>query len=157
MSDESTHREIMFSVDIEARPEDVWQKLTDPHEIPKWSYMERCELSELKVGGSYRFIDPPGPDDIGRIVVMEPNQRLVYEWTSSEPEPTYMEYLLEDRGGSTRLTVRNSPFKKGGQWDQFYEQNFKGWLDFTLQLKALVEGREAASVATSTLDDPNCV
>ena len=157
MSDESTYREIMFSVDIDARPEEVWQKLTDPDEIPKWSYMERCELSELKVGGIYRFIDPPGPDDTGKIVVLEPNQRLVYEWTSSEPEPTYMEYLLEDRGGSTRLTVCNSPFKKGAQWDKFYEQNFKGWLDFTMQLKALVEGSEAASVATSTLDDPNCV
>ncbi len=157
MSDESNHREIMFSVDINARPEEVWQKLTDPNEIPKWSYMERCELSELKVGGIYRFIDPPGPDDIGRIVVMEPNQRLVYEWTSSEPEPTYMEYLLEDRGGSTRLTVRNTPFKKGVQWDKFYEQNFKGWLDFTMQLKALLEGNEAAPVTESTLGDPNRV
>ena len=155
MSDESTHREIMFSVDINAPPAEVWHKLTDPDEIPKWSYMERCELTELKVGGTYRFIDPPEPDDTGTIVVSEPNQRLVYEWTSSEPEPTYMEYLLEDRGDCTRLTVRNSPFKKGAQWDKFYEQNFKGWLDFTMQLKALVEGNAAAPVAQSALDDPN--
>ncbi len=111
MSNETTDREIMFSVDINATPEEVWRKLTDPNEIPKWSYMERCELSELKVGGTYRFIDPPGPDDTGQIVVLELNRRLVYEWTSSEPEPTYMEYLLEDRGGYTRFTVRNSTFK----------------------------------------------
>ena len=68
-----------------------------------------------------------------------------------------MEYLLEDRGGYTRLTVRNSPFKKGAQWDKFYEQNFKGWLDFTMQLKALVERNEDAPVPHSTLDDSNCV
>ena len=157
MSDESPHRELMFSVDINARPEEVWRKLTDPLEIPKWSYMERCELSELRVGGTYRFIDPPGPDDIGQIVELEPNRRLVYEWTSSEPEPTYMDYLLEDRGGCTRLTVRNSPFKKGAQWDKFYEQNFKGWLDFTMQLKALVEENEAAPVMESTLGEPDRV
>ena len=139
MSNSPPHREIMFAVDIESRPDEVWNKLTDPNEIPKWNYMQRCELSQLKVGGIYRFIDPPGEDDTATIVTLEVNRRLVYEWRSSEPEPTFMEYILEDRGSHTRLTVRNSPFKKGADWDRFYEQNFKGWLDFTMQLKNLAE------------------
>ncbi len=142
-------RTIAFSVDIAAPAARVWSALTDPAQIPRWSYMNRCELDSLAVGGTYRFVDPPGPDDSAEIMVLEPNRRLVYRWRSSEPAPTIMEYLLDDHGDYTTLTVRNFPFKQGSDWDRFYEQNFKGWLDFTMQLKSLVEARVGEAVGSS--------
>jgi uncharacterized protein YndB with AHSA1/START domain len=134
-----TDRQITFEVYIRASPEKVWRSLTDPAEIPKWSYPIAVELDSLKVGGTYRFKDKQGPDDLAEIIALEPFRRLAYRWTSSEPEPTIVEYILEPAGPYTKLTFRNGPFKEGPEWDRFYPANFTGWLDFTLKLRTLVE------------------
>lgn len=132
-------RVIAFEIHIRAAPEQVWKMITDPREIPRWSYPVAVELDALKVGGRYTFKDKQGPDDSAEIVVFEPNRRLVYRWKSSEPEPTFVEYELTRDGDCTRLRFRNHPFKSGPAWDKFYEANFKGWLDFTIKLKQLAE------------------
>lgn len=137
MTDE---REILFRLDIRAPRERVWQLLTDPALIPQWSYPKGARLDSLQVGGVYEFQG----GDRGEILELKPPGRFVYRWQSDEPEPTVMEYTLEEVGPYTRLTLRNRPFQPGAEWDRFYEANFTGWLSYTLKLKTIAEQGVAA-------------
>ena len=132
-------REIVFQLWIRATPETVWRLLTDPAEIPRWSYPYAVEIDRLAPGGRMRFVCAEGEDDEAEVLAAEPNRRLAYRWRSSEPEPTEVEVILEPRADYTRLVFRNAGFLEGEAWDHFYEANYSGWLEHHLALKRLAE------------------
>lgn len=132
-------REIAFAVSIKASPREVWNALVDPMEIPKWHNYEHVELDALNAGGRFRFLSGGEPEDLGEILEVESERKLIYRWTSSEPEPTKVEYELRPTSEGTLLRFRNTGFENGASWDQIYEADFRGWVDITLKLKRIVE------------------
>jgi len=135
-------REFRVALDVRAAPERVWRALTEPDEIVRWNYMDEVRIDRLEPGGVMEFVCADGEDDRAEILVVEAGRRFAYRWTSSEPEPTVVEYELEPIPGGTRLHFANRGFLEGDRWNRFYEADSQGWLGFHLKLLCLAEGRE---------------
>ena len=117
-----------------ARPERVFQALTDPSELVRWWGPEgftvpECEL-DVRPGGAWRTClrNPEGSlhcaSGIYREVV--PPKRLVYTWsweTEGPPHETLVTIELEPRDGGTDLTLRHQGFES----DDSRDQHAGGW------------------------------
>ncbi|HYE79505.1 MAG TPA: SRPBCC domain-containing protein, partial [bacterium] len=102
-------RAIEFAIAIRATPQTLWEHLTNPELIPKWSYMKEVECDEVRVGGLMAYAtDDEADEDGAELLILEPPHHLAYRWFSSEPEPTLVEYRLEPDGPYTVVHFRNS-------------------------------------------------
>ena len=95
------------------RPE-VWAALTQPDQLAEW------------LGGEVQFDARPrgrlavrggaGADRQGRVIAVNQPYRLVIEWwegSAEEPPPvTRVEFVLQEEGGGTRLTVSEWPLEQ---------------------------------------------
>jgi uncharacterized protein YndB with AHSA1/START domain len=122
-------------LEIAARPETVWELLTDPEEATRW--MGQAAAFDLRPGGSYRVEVIPGNVAKGEFVEIDPPRRLVYTWGwesgpggSVPPGSTTVEFdLIETEGGSTLLRFRHSDLPSresaeshGHGWDHYFER-----------------------------------
>ena len=109
--DEPIKREIV----VAAAPEVVWDALTDPGELAAW-FGADAEV-DLRVGGAVRFRWPDGSERRGLVVDLDPPRRLAFRWrelrTSTSgltvAAPTAVSFTLTAEGGSTVVTVTESP------------------------------------------------
>ena len=93
-------REIVFPVG----PEEVWQALTDPEQLEEW-FANDVELDPREGGeGIFRWGD--GAERRAKVLVAEPNERLVLDW--DEEGEGEVEFTLEEVEAGTRLLVRES-------------------------------------------------
>lgn len=135
-------RQIYFEIYIKATPKLVWDLISNPIKIPKWSYMGKASLDKLVVGGTFLFHSSNPKNtvpDKGEILAVEACKRLVYRWHSEEPEPTIVEYILKPHGKYTKLIFRNTGFISGKKWDRLYQDDYLGWVEMHLKLKRIVE------------------
>ena len=122
-------------LEIAARPETVWQLLTDPNEATRW--MGQAAAFDLRPGGAYRVEVIPGNVAIGEFVEIDPPRRLVYTWgwesgpgSSVPPGSTTVEFELAeaDEGGTllrfrhSDLPSRESAESHGHGWDHYFER-----------------------------------
>lgn len=133
-------REFFFEIQIRATPAKVFRALTDPRLIPKWHYAKKATLDRLADGGTYRFKCEHGPDDEAKILDLKKDRLLVYQWTSSEPEPTVVAYILLRQGRYTKLVFVNYGFGHTKVWDKAYDRDFVGWVEIHMKLKRYLEG-----------------
>lgn len=133
-------REIRFTIDIFAPAREVWNVLTQAEQIPLWwEGVHAVKLTTPDAGGIYTLDYEGGNPDRCEILESEPGKLLRYKWTSSEPEPTIVEYRLESLDGGTRLHFANTGFGRGEGWDKSYEADFTGWLQMMLGVRRLLE------------------
>lgn len=103
---------------IKAKPEEVFQALTKPQLIKKWSGI-KAEMDD-KVGSMFRLWDGWA---YGKNVRVEKNKFLIQEWNTLELEdPTEVSFILEESKGGTELELIQV-----GLPNKFYEQYAKGW------------------------------
>ena len=122
-------------LEIAARPETVWELLTDPNEATRWMGLEAA--FDLRPGGAYRVEVIPGNVAIGKFVEIDPPHRLVYTWGwesgtggSVPPGSTTVEFdLIESAGGGTIVRFRHSDLPSresaeshGHGWDHYFER-----------------------------------
>jgi uncharacterized protein YndB with AHSA1/START domain len=97
-------------VAIAARPETVWELLTDPLEATRWMGQEAA--FDLRPGGEYRVRVIPGHVAVGEFVEIDPPRRLVYTWGWEDrhvaPGSTTIEFDLIPDGECTLLRFRHS-------------------------------------------------
>jgi uncharacterized protein YndB with AHSA1/START domain len=91
-------REIVFP----ASPDEVWDALTDPEQLEEW-FANDVEL-DVREGGDGVFRWDDGEVRRAKVLVVEPGERLVFDW-ADEGE---VEFTLEEVEEGTRLLVRES-------------------------------------------------
>ena len=95
------------TVTLPSPPARVWRALVEPERLSAWLGGE-VEL-EPRVGGRVAMVDDRG-EHRGMVEVVEDGRRLVFRlWAPPAPggplEGSRIEFLVEDLGPSTRLTV----------------------------------------------------
>jgi uncharacterized protein YndB with AHSA1/START domain len=140
MTDHVAHAE----TEISASPQQVWDAMTDPEAISRFMFGSKVETdweegSPITWSGEY---DGRRFQDKGEILEVVENQRLRmthFSPLSGEddvPENHHtLDYRLEDRGASTRLTLDQDGNDSAEQAEQF-AGNWQMMLD---QLKKYVE------------------
>jgi uncharacterized protein YndB with AHSA1/START domain len=105
-------------------PRLVWQAMTDPELVARWTTTGRGgqpEGFEPRVGCAFRFIGKPVPgwDGIVRCEVLEVRapELLRYSWRGAENgRPTEVTYRIEAHDDGARLTYSHTGFAGiGGQ------------------------------------------
>jgi uncharacterized protein YndB with AHSA1/START domain len=109
-------RELVLQRVYDAPRELVYKVWTDPEHVVRWwgpnGFTTTNHSMEVKVGGvwSYTMHGPDGTDYPNRMafLVVEPNERLVYDHGEDELNPKMFQgsATFEDVGGKTRLTLR---------------------------------------------------
>jgi uncharacterized protein YndB with AHSA1/START domain/uncharacterized protein YciI len=139
---------VLGTVDIAARPERVFQALTDPAQLARWwgspeTYRAEHWSSDLRVGGKWetrgRGRDGKPFSVYGEYVEVDPPRRLVLTWNydwDGGGAPTTVEYALEPVDGGTRVTVRHSGF---GERHDACRSHGDGWQTVLSWVKAYVE------------------
>ena len=96
-----------------------------------------------RVGGSYRIeMQPPEGDPfalVGEFQAVEPPERLVFGFVWEEPDPDDVDMVaelsFEERGESTRLVLRQAPFRTEAR----RELHRDGWNETLDRLAAWLE------------------
>ncbi|HHY48539.1 MAG TPA: hypothetical protein GYA10_02165 [Alphaproteobacteria bacterium] len=160
----SGHAVVANTIVIEASPAAVWRTLTDPDEIARWYMGMRIETTwapgePLLISGT---IGPKRYRDRGRVLLVEPERRLAYEWLpriSGLPDApenySRLTFTLAPAGAgaATELTVAHavppSPVRRGKGWEigpESAEKHVAFWWRSTLPLlKAVAETAAAAT------------
>ncbi len=122
-------------VHIAARPEIVFELLTDAEQMLRWQGIE-AEL-EPRPGGIYRVkLNTLGQSAVGRFVEVVPYSRIVFTWGWDPqvfpipPGSTTVEITLQENGGGTMLHLRHSGLPNqpevtgshGAGWDHYLER-----------------------------------
>jgi uncharacterized protein YndB with AHSA1/START domain len=109
----------VYRVFIKAKPQAIWDAITQPEWSEKYGYGGRVEY-DLRSGGAYRtFANEPmkaqGMPDVmilGEVVEADPPRKLVQTWhpvwdaqSSAEPATRLTWEIAEQEGGICRLTV----------------------------------------------------
>jgi uncharacterized protein YndB with AHSA1/START domain len=111
----TTEAAVERRVEIDARPETVWEFLVDPAKMERWMGSEIT--LEPRAGGAYRVNVIEGHVASGEVVEVDPPRRLVHTF-GWEPEggnenpvgpgSTRIEIELEPSGDGTTLTFRHT-------------------------------------------------
>lgn len=124
----------------------MFQALVAPNQLAQWwgpaGFTSPNVDFEPRVGGSYRIkMQPPDGDAFylrGEFREVDPPRRLAYTFIWEDPDPDDQETLvsltLEDRGGSTMLTLDQGPFATEGRLALHRD----GWSDSFEGLRTLV-------------------
>jgi uncharacterized protein YndB with AHSA1/START domain len=131
------------TIDIDARPSEVWQSLTDPARLKQY-YLGAEVETDWQVGSPITFKgewDGKPYEDKGEILVFEPERKLAYSHFSpmggkpDVPENYHVvDVTLDEREGATQVTLRQSNLE-GGATDEDrgnredYEKNWKQMLE----------------------------
>ena len=131
--------------EIEARPEQVWDALTDPDLIEKYMFGSRVE-TDWKVGSPITWkgeYEGKAYEDKGEVVAIEPGRRLEVTHFSplsgkdDRPENYHrLVYELEERNGVTHVSLSqdNNPSEEAA------EHSRANWEKMLAGLKRVVEG-----------------
>lgn len=129
---------------IAARPETIWELLTDPQQAIRWM---GCTASfDLRRGGAYRVEVIPGNVAAGQFVEIDPPRRLVYTWgwesgkaTSIPPGSSTVTFELEPRGEGTLLRFSHRDLPNVAA----VASHTHGWEHYLERLAIVAAGGEA--------------
>jgi uncharacterized protein YndB with AHSA1/START domain len=136
MSDVPQHqgRSIRTDVRIEAPVEDVWEAWADPDKIAGW-FVDRAK-TRAEDGAVVVWEWAPFRFALSqKVLAAKAPERLVLQ---AQPG-ALIEIVLERDGGATVLTLVNSGFLDGAEWEEPFQGVVSGWVLALALLKEYVE------------------
>ena len=138
-------RAVNSSIEIHVKPSEVINAFVEPHALQEWWGVQRS-LIEARPGGSYILawdISKAGMKYITSGIIQEliPDAYLLIGnmvYLNAEKEilgPMELEIKVAVSGGhKSRITVHQSGYQDGGDWDWYYDAVTSAW---PLALEAL--------------------
>ena len=130
---------VALEVAIDARPETVFEFLTDPALLLRW--MGTAATLEPRPGGMYRVVVNPRSTVRGEFVEVVPHSRVVFTWGFEEPDATVppggstVEVTLRPDGEGTLLRLVHSDLPEPSR-----AQHDMGWEHFLDRLRGAAAG-----------------
>jgi len=133
-------RTLVIEKEMSHPPEKIWRALTQGALIKEW--LMDNDFQPV-VGHKFNFRSTPNPHWDGiiqsEVLVVEPNQKLSYTW-SSLGLVTVVVWTLTATGGGTLVRMEQSGFR--ADQDQAYQGANYGWRKFVSLLEKVVNGLE---------------
>ena len=133
-------RTLVIEKEMSHPTEKIWRALTQGALIKEW--LMDNDFQPV-VGHKFNFRSTPNPHWDGiiqsEVLVVEPNQKLSYTW-SSLGLVTVVVWTLTATGGGTLVRMEQSGFRT--DQDQAYQGANYGWRKFVSLLEKVVNGLE---------------
>jgi len=116
---------LRFEVVVAAKPADVWQAFTTGAGLNTWLWQD-CTV-DLREGGGWIVHYPGGKTGGGTIVSFRDGRQLVLHAMAPERFPevrsvgTTAVFDLAPQGERTRVTLTQTGWRQGKEWDDAYE------------------------------------
>lgn len=146
---EKKPNQIRAQVRIRASAERVWAALVEPEQIKQWWDASETVIEPRKggawavawggAGQGYRSVAS------GVIRSLKPPQRLrieplvCFSADSKVPGPMRMSFSVAEKGGLTRVIVRQEPIGDASQWESYAQEAVAAWRQILENLKRLLE------------------
>lgn len=137
---ERAHRGRRLKLEMRTRvsPEAVWEAWSDPEKIAHW-FVDRAS-GKAEVGSTFTWIfEKFGYEIPYEVVAAEPGRRFALGGEAPGRGPFLLEVTIAREGGETVVTLVNSGFLDGAQWDEEYQGIASGWTHALAVLKHYLE------------------
>jgi uncharacterized protein YndB with AHSA1/START domain len=121
---------LRFEVVVPAKPAEVWQAFTTSEGLSTWLWKE-CTV-ELKPGGGWIVHFPGGSTGGGTIVSFEAGRSMTIHAMAPEKFPevrrvgTTALFEMAPDGEKTKVTLTQTGWKDGKEWDEAYDYLAQG-------------------------------
>jgi uncharacterized protein YndB with AHSA1/START domain len=122
---DSPEKALFFEVTVPAKLDDVWRAFTTKEGAEEWLWPDMTV--ELREGGDWIVHYPGGKTGGGTIVSFEPMQSITLRAMAPEQFPevrrerTTAVFRFEATESGTKVTLLQTGWKKGKEWDDAYE------------------------------------
>jgi len=146
-------RDLRLTVNIRAKPEQVYKALTSARELCRW-WLQGAETDARNMG-RVRLVWPKIKDKAGAFpphvavgesegvfVDLEPNRKVAWIWKLPRRRsavPPLSSIFMNPRGRKTEVTLLHAGFAAGAAGDKAYEGCSAGWADCLAKLKLYLE------------------
>jgi uncharacterized protein YndB with AHSA1/START domain len=132
-----TGREVRREIEIDAAPEAVYEAWADPNGFASW-FIDRAE-GRAEAGSTVMwFFEAFGFELPVQIYEAEPGRRILMGG-ESPVRASLLEVVIEQAGGGSKMTLVDSGFGEGADWDEEYEGVDSGWALALATLKHWLE------------------
>ncbi len=127
---DAPEKALRFEVVVPAKIEDVWNAFTTHDGLVTWLWSD--VTVDLRDGGEWTVHFPGGATGGGTIAGFTPQRQLVMRAMAPEQFPTVRRertkavFDFEPAGAETRVTLTQTGWKQGKEWDDAYEYLAKG-------------------------------
>ena len=127
---EKPEKALKIEVTVPAKLDDVWTAFTTGSGLNTWLWSD-CTV-DLRAGGEWTVHYPGGKTGGGTIVGFVPLRSVEMRAMAPEQFPTVRSertralFEFETEGGETRVTLTQSGWKQGKEWDDAYDYLAKG-------------------------------
>jgi uncharacterized protein YndB with AHSA1/START domain len=136
---DAPEKALKFEVVVPAKIEDVWNAFTTRSGLITWLWSD--VTVELRNGGEWTVHYPGGATGGGTITAYTPQRQLVMRAMAPERFPTVRSerttaiFDFEPLGAETRVTLTQTGWKQGKEWEDAYEYLAKGNAQLLEQLR----------------------
>jgi uncharacterized protein YndB with AHSA1/START domain len=121
----SPEKALLFEVNLPAKLDDVWRAFTTKEGAQEWLWPDMSV--ELRDGGDWIVRYPGGKTGGGTIISFEPMQSITMRAMAPEQFPevrrerTTAVFRFEATDSGTKVSLLQTGWKKGKEWDDAYE------------------------------------
>ena len=155
---ERKHRGRQLKVEMRTRatPEQVYEAWADPEKIAHW-FVDRAR-GKAEVGSIFTWIfEKFGYEIPYEVVAAEPGRRFALGGEAPKSGPFLLEVTIAREGGETVVTLVNSGFLDGSQWDEEFEGIVSGWTSGLAILKHYLENYPGRPKTTILVMQPAAI
>lgn len=142
-------RKVENSIAINVKPSKIFASFLDPKMLRDWWGVERTMI-EAKKGGNYALVWGVTKSGFSYITtgvisayeensLIEIDNFLYFNPTMNILGPTTLRIEIDQSENETSLTVCQSGYQRGGEWDWYYNAVYESWPSVLISLKNYLE------------------